>query len=124
MRIPIAYALSYPERLPLALPSLNLAQCARLEFLEPDHLSFPALNLAFHALRAGGVQPAVLNAANEVAVEAFLAGRITFPAIAETVARTMEHVQSGSEDSLDDILAADLGARREAERIVGLGLRT
>ncbi len=123
MRIPIAYALSYPERLPLALPSLNLARCARLEFLEPDHLSFPALQLAFQALRAGGVQPAVLNAANEVAVEAFLAGRITFPAIAETVARTMEHVQSGSEDNLDDILAADLGARREAERIIGHNLR-
>lgn len=124
MRIPIAYALSYPERLPLALPPLNLAQCGRLDFLEPDSVCFPALKLAFHALRAGGVLPAVLNAANEVAVEAFLAGRITFPAIAETVARTMERVQDGSEDNLDDILEADERARREACAIIGIDHRS
>ena len=120
MRIPIAYALSYPERIALGLKSLQLAQCGNLEFLEPDHSCFPALNLAFSALHSGGVLPAVLNAANEVAVEAFLQGRLTFTAIVETVARTLEIVQTGSEDRLEDILAADAQARREAERIIGI----
>ncbi len=124
MRIPIAFALSYPERLPLAFDSLQLTECARLEFLKPDHHSFPALQLAFTALRSGGVLPAVLNAANEVAVEAFLDGRLGFTAIAETVAKTLELVQDGSEDNLEDILAADAEARREAGRIIGLSSRT
>jgi 1-deoxy-D-xylulose-5-phosphate reductoisomerase len=124
MRIPIAYALSYPERLPLALQPLNLAQCGRLDFLEPDYICFPALKLAFDALRAGGVLPAVLNAANEVAVEAFLAGRITFPAITETVAQTMGRVQDGDEDNLGDILEADERARREARAIIGIDPRS
>ncbi len=72
MRIPISYALSYPSRLPLQLQPLNLAECGTLEFLEPDYLSFPALKLAFSALEGGGVLPAVLNSANEIAVDAFL----------------------------------------------------
>ncbi|MDD3813361.1 MAG: 1-deoxy-D-xylulose-5-phosphate reductoisomerase [Desulfocapsaceae bacterium] len=116
MRIPIAYALSYPKRLPLALKPLQLSQCGNLQFYEPDYDRFPALSLAFHALRQGGVMPAVLNAANEVAVEAFLGGRLTFPGIVETVSLVLEKVQSGSEDSLEDILAADTSARFEAER--------
>lgn len=124
MRIPIAYALSYPARLPLALQSLQLTQCGRLDFLEPDHSCFPALKLAFAALRAGGVLPAVLNAANEIAVEAFLDGRLSFPAIVETVSRTLEAVQDGSENSLEDILAADAQARREAGRIIGILARS
>ena len=118
MRVPIAYALSYPERLPLDIGSLKLSECARLDFFEPDYNCFPALKLAFSALRAGGVLPAVLNAANEVAVAAFLDGRLRFPAIIETVADTLESVQEGSEDSLEDILAADKLARRQAERII------
>jgi len=118
MRIPIAYALSYPHRLPLSLKPLQLSQCANLQFLEPDYDRFPALALAFEALRQGGVVPAVLNAANEVAVEAFLAGRLSFPGIVETVAQVVETVQDGSEDSLEDILAADAMARSEAERII------
>jgi 1-deoxy-D-xylulose-5-phosphate reductoisomerase len=118
MRIPIAYALSYPHRLPLALKPLQLSQCANLQFLEPDYVRFPALALAFEALRQGGVVPAVLNAANEVAVEAFLAGRLSFPGIVETVTQVVETVVDGSEDSLDDILAADAMARSEAERII------
>jgi 1-deoxy-D-xylulose-5-phosphate reductoisomerase len=118
MRIPIAYALSYPARLPLDLKPLQLSQCANLEFLEPDYESFPALKLAFAALESGGVMPAVLNGANEVAVEAFLQERITFPQIAETVARTMDIVHTGREDSLEDILQADQDARREAEKII------
>lgn len=118
MRIPIAYALSYPKRLPLQLKPLQLSQCSNLEFHEPDYDSFPALGLAFAAIRTGGVAPAVLNAANEVAVAAFLAQRLAFVDIAEIVAETLEQVHQGSENSLDDILAADAAARRVAtERI-------
>ncbi len=123
MRIPIAYALSYPERLPLQLQSLQLSQCASLEFIEPDYQCFPALQLAFTALRRGGVAPAVLNAANEVAVAAFLASRISFPQIAETVARTMDIIEQGSEESLEDILQADARARETAGSLVGTALQ-
>jgi 1-deoxy-D-xylulose-5-phosphate reductoisomerase len=118
MRIPIAYALSYPERLPLDLPPLNLADYAKLQFFPPDATSFPALLLAFSALARGGVSPAVLNAANEVAVDAFLAGRIGFLQITETVAQTMDMVSEGSDDSLTDILRADENARQVARQII------
>ncbi len=118
MKIPISYALSYPDRLELDLRPLQLSMCANLEFLEPDYVSFPALRLAFEAIEAGGVAPAVMNAANEVAVDAFLNARILFPDIAETVARTMDIVQKGSGDSLEDILQADTSARREALRLI------
>jgi 1-deoxy-D-xylulose-5-phosphate reductoisomerase len=118
MRIPIAYALSYPSRLPLALKPLQLSQCGNLQFYEPDYDRFPALALAFAALRQGGVMPAVLNAANEVAVEAFLDGRLSFLSIIETVTRVLELVRDGSEDSLEDILAADSMARFEAQRLI------
>ncbi len=118
MRIPISYALSYPARRPLQLQPLNLSECGKLEFFKPDYLSFPALKLAFSALDCGGVLPAVLNSANEVAVEAFLQSKITFPQIAETVARTMDIVHEGREDKLEDILGADKTARREAYRII------
>lgn len=118
MRIPIAYALSYPERLPLSLPGLNLAACGDLQFFPPDHQAFPALGLAFSALVKGGTVPAVLNASNEVAVEAFLAGRVAFPQITETVARTMDIVGKQGEISLDDILAADAEARVVAEEML------
>lgn len=118
MRIPIAYALSYPKRLPLALKPLQLSQCGNLQFHEPDYARFPALSLAYQALRQGGVMPAVLNGANEVTVEAFLGGRLSFPGIIETVSKVLEKVQNGSEDSLDDIMAADSSARYEAERLI------
>jgi 1-deoxy-D-xylulose-5-phosphate reductoisomerase len=118
MRIPISYALSYPARRPLQLQPLNLSECGTLEFFKPDYLSFPALKLAYSALESGGVLPAVLNSANEVAVEAFLSSRISFTQIAETVARTMDIVHKGSEDSLEDILGADKAARREAHRLI------
>ncbi|SDP27429.1 1-deoxy-D-xylulose-5-phosphate reductoisomerase [Desulforhopalus singaporensis] len=118
MRIPIAYALSYPERMDLGLNPLRLSQCGRLEFIEPDYQCFPALKLAFDALEQGGVLPAVLNGANEVAVDAFLASRISFLQIAETVARTMDIVNEGREDCLEDILLADSRARREAEAVI------
>lgn len=118
MRIPIAYALSYPERLPLQLQAMNLAHCASLQFLEPDNDSFPALQLAFTAIRKGGVCPAVLNAANEVAVEAFLSEQISFLQITETVARTMDIVSDGSDTNLADILQADSEARNVARRLI------
>jgi 1-deoxy-D-xylulose-5-phosphate reductoisomerase len=118
MRIPIAYALSYPCRLPLALKPLQLSQCGNLQFYEPDYDRFPALALAFAALRQGGVMPAVLNAVNEVAVEAFLDGRLSFLSIIEIVARVLALVQDGSEDSVEDILAADSMARFEAQRLI------
>lgn len=118
MRIPIAYALSYPVRVELGLEPLKLSQAGTLEFMEPDYECFTALRLAFEALQSGGVLPAVLNSANEVAVEAFLNSRISFLQIAETVARTMDIVHDGSDESLEDILQADNRARLEAEKII------
>ena len=118
MRIPIAYALSYPRRLAMELPGLNLAQCSNLEFHNPDYERFPALSLAFTAINKGGVLPAVLNAANEIAVDAFLNEKIPFLDIASTVATVMEQVQEGSEDKLDDILTADRRARDVAANVI------
>ncbi len=118
MRIPIAYALSYPRRLPLRLNRLNLSQCGNLEFQQPDYHRFPALQLAFAALSGGGVLPAVLNAANEEAVAAFLDGKISFPKIAQVVAETMENVGPGDENTLADILSADEEARLLARSLL------
>ncbi len=118
MRIPIAYALSYPKRMPLKLKKLELSQCANLEFLEPNYSSFPALQLAFDALQKGGVLPAVLNAANEVAVEAFLDGRISFLQIAELVSKTMEGVSIGDDNKIEDILGADREARALTTKLI------
>ena len=117
MRVPIAYALSYPERLPLDLPPLDLLAVQTLTFLEPDRARFPCLGLAFAALKAGGTMPAVLNAANEVAVEAFLTGRIPFLAIGEVVEEAMERHRSSPAVEVEVILSADRWAREEARRI-------
>lgn len=117
MRLPITYALSYPERLELGVRSLALTECGPLEFHKPDLETFPALQLAYDALAADGVVPAVLNAANEVAVTAFLDHRLEFLQITETVARTMDIVEQ-EDDSLEAVLTADRWARQEAERIV------
>jgi len=119
MRIPIAYALSYPQRLPLKLNRLDLSQCSDLEFDTPDYQRFPALGLAYDALRHGGVLPAVLNGANEMAVDAFLEQKISFPQIAEMVAATLDEVTNGDENNLDDILAADKEARKYISRLIG-----
>jgi len=116
MRIPIAYALSYPGRLALPLPRLDLTQCGDLTFTPPDHARFPALRMAYDALEAGGVKPAVLNAANEVAVEAFLTGRIGFLQITEVVSKALCNTAQGDELDLQAILAADQEARAVAER--------
>jgi 1-deoxy-D-xylulose 5-phosphate reductoisomerase len=119
MRIPIAYALSCPERLDLGLSHLNLAQCGNLTFEQPDHQRFPALRMAYEALAMGGVKPAVFNAANEVAVEAFLAGRIGFTRITTIVATALEATGQGDELDLQAILAADHEARIVAEQAIG-----
>ncbi len=118
MKIPIAYALSYPERLNLDLNRLSLSQCSNLEFYDPDYECFPSLRLAFDAIKAGGVMPAVLNAANEVAVASFLSDCIPFHAIPRLVEEAMMRVNGGSENSLDDILSADREAREIAENYV------
>jgi 1-deoxy-D-xylulose-5-phosphate reductoisomerase len=111
MRIPIAYALSYPERLNLGLSRLSLSACGCLNFEKPDYDRFPALGLAFAALKEGGVKPAVLNAANEVAVAAFLDNTIAFADIAKVVAAVLAQFSAGNDLDLAEILAADRRAR-------------
>jgi 1-deoxy-D-xylulose-5-phosphate reductoisomerase len=107
MEMPIQYALSYPNRLPMSGRRLSLPEIGRLEFFEPDLDRFPCLRLCIEAGRQGGIAPAIINAANEVAVKAFLAGRIPFTAIAETVTRAFEKHQPRSADSLETIEEAD-----------------
>jgi 1-deoxy-D-xylulose-5-phosphate reductoisomerase len=115
MRVPIAVALAHPERLPLDLPRLDLAALARLEFEDPDRKRFPCLDLAYQALRGAEAAPAVLNAANEMAVAAFLAGRIPFPAIAAINGAVLEAFEGrGGPQTLaglGDVLEADRWAR-------------
>ncbi len=118
MKIPIAYALSYPERMPLKLQRLDLWRCEHLVFREPDYQRFPALRLAFEALDRGGVSAAVLNAANEVAVAAFLEEKISFLRISAIVEQTMAQVTGGSDNEMADLLAADHAARKCAARLV------
>jgi 1-deoxy-D-xylulose-5-phosphate reductoisomerase len=115
MSIPISYILAYPDRLPLDhLPSLDLPRAATLQFAEPDLSKFVCLALAYRALRAGGTAPAVLNAANEVVVEAFLAGAMAFLDIPRILTQVLDaHVPSAAKD-LETLLAADRWARAEA----------
>jgi 1-deoxy-D-xylulose-5-phosphate reductoisomerase len=115
MCFPIQYAVTWPDRVPNNLKPLRLSELGRLEFEEPRYDVFPSLNLARTAGEQGGTLPAVLNAANEVAVEAFLQGRIPFPAIWRVVAEAMEQVPQLADPSLDDILEADARARRHAQ---------
>jgi 1-deoxy-D-xylulose-5-phosphate reductoisomerase len=118
MKIPIAYALSYPERLQLGLSRLSLSQCGNLSFEKPDLTRFPALQMAFDALKKGGVKPAVLNAANEVAVQAFLDGRIGFSDITAIVGAALTKVETGDDLILADILSADKDARLIARQAI------
>jgi 1-deoxy-D-xylulose-5-phosphate reductoisomerase len=117
MRIPIAHTLAWPERMATPSPRLDLAAVARLDFDEPDVARFPALRLARDALRAGGGTPAILNAANEVAVDAFLQRRIGFLDIADTVEEVLIAMGTPPADTLDDVIALDEAARRAAERL-------
>ncbi|RPF49692.1 1-deoxy-D-xylulose 5-phosphate reductoisomerase [Thermodesulfitimonas autotrophica] len=118
MRLPILYALSYPERLANSLPRLDLAAVGRLSFEEPDTERFPALRLAYAAGKTGGTMPAVLNAANEVAVAAFLAGELPFTGIPEVVERVMARHKVEEKPELPAILSADQWARAAAAEVV------
>jgi 1-deoxy-D-xylulose-5-phosphate reductoisomerase len=118
MRVPISYALAYPERLPLTLPPLDLFQVGQLNFEPPDLERFPCLSLAFQALEAGGDMPAVLNAANEVAVAAFLQGTISFPDIARIISQVMARHTVQSLSSLEQVLVVDREARQKASTII------
>jgi len=112
MRVPIAYALAWPSRLCTTVRRLDLAALGRLDFAPPDPVRFPALRLAREALRAGGGAPTVLNAANEVAVEAFLRGRIAFPDIARLVEAALEAgLARSTPRSIEEVLALDAEAR-------------
>jgi 1-deoxy-D-xylulose-5-phosphate reductoisomerase len=117
MRIPIAHTLAWPHRMVTPSPRLDLASLARLDFMAPDTERFPALPLARAALRAGGGAPAVLNAANEIAVEAFMQRRIGFLDIVGTVADVMDAMGNQAADTLDDVIALDAAARHTAQRL-------
>lgn len=119
MCFPIQYAVTWPERVPNTLRPLDFAQLRRLDFEPPRYNDFPALNLARAAGDSGGTLPAVLNAANEVAVSAFLENRLPFPGIWQLVEKTMSRHRSVAEPSLDAILAADQWARAEATALIG-----
>jgi 1-deoxy-D-xylulose-5-phosphate reductoisomerase len=117
MKIPIQYALTYPERALSSYVRIDFPKLKEMTFFEPDLDRFQCLQLAFDALHTGGTMPAALNAANEVAVERFLNGTISFPQMPETIRRTMEHHSSKSHPTLDDIIEADSSARSFAKSI-------
>ena len=118
MLLPIQYALTHPRRQPSPLGRLDLAEVGQLSFAAPDRENFPCLELCYQAAREGGTGPAVLNAANEVGVEAFLAGRIDFLEIGEINEFVLEKGGGGEADSLEAVLAADaLGRRLARERV-------
>ena len=117
MRHPIQYALTWPERWDSPLDPLDLAAIGRLEFSRPDHATFPCLGLAYRALKAGGSAPAVLNAANEVAVACFLERKIPFTAIPEVIRDTLDREPRRTPGSIEDLLAIDGDARRTAGEI-------
>jgi 1-deoxy-D-xylulose-5-phosphate reductoisomerase len=117
MRFPIQYALTWPERLAGSLPQLEFAKLGKLDFEEPRCDVFPALDLARQAAERGGTIPAALNAANEVAVAEFLAGRVAFPRIWEIVARVLDETPDGAGSDLEGLLAADQSARALAGRL-------
>ncbi len=114
MRTPIAYALGWPERIDSGVQSLDLAQVGSLQFEPPDTVRFPCLSLAREAARVGGLAPAVLNAANEVAVAAFLEGRLNFCGISQVIETVVGAGPSGTATDLDSVLAADAVARERA----------
>jgi 1-deoxy-D-xylulose-5-phosphate reductoisomerase len=119
MRTPIAHALAYPERIDPGVQSLDLCAIGSLQFEQPDLDRFPCLRLAYRALDAGGNAPIVLNAANEVAVASFLAGRLAFARIAGLVEEVLARVTPSRVRTLDDVLAFDAQARTAAERELG-----
>ena len=121
MKAPIAYALTYPKRVPTGVKPLDLTILSGLSFFNPDHDRFPALRLAYRALECGESMPAVMNAANEVAVEAFLAGRIRFTEIPVVIERTMDAHDPCSFVTIEDVLIADRWGRGKARELLGVG---
>jgi 1-deoxy-D-xylulose-5-phosphate reductoisomerase len=118
MRTPIAQALAWPERVVSGVQSLDLGQIGRLDFEPPDHVRFPSLGLARATSRAGGTAPALLNAANEVAVQAFLDGRLNFTGIATVIDKVLQRLASCPVKVLGDVLDADAAARRLASALI------
>ena len=117
MRLPIQYACSYPDRWDAPLPPLDLTRAGQLEFLPPDRENFPCLGLAYRALRMGGTMPAVLNAANELAVAAFLEGRLGFTGIPRVIARTMDAHRVEPVTGLQVVRQVDAWARNHADAV-------
>lgn len=118
MRTPIACALAWPQRIEAGVKRLNLSEIHQLEFYQPDIERFPALGLAFDVLESGGNAPVIFNAANEIAVDAFLGERIGFLQIPSVVSATLDKCEAGMIDSLDEVLEFDRLARNTATRIV------
>ena len=116
MRTPIAYGLGFPDRLESGVSSLDLLKIGHLDFSEPDMQRFPCLRLAYEALEAGGTAPAILNAANEIAVEAFLADQIGFMDIPLIIESVLSASQSESVVSIEQIVAVDADARHTARQ--------
>ena len=114
MRIPIQYALTYPERRNNDFPKIDLTEIGSLNFYKPDFEKFPSLLLAYEAGRIGGTMPAVLNAANEIAVELFLNREISFTRIPEVVEKVMENHKAEFHPNLEEIIKIDLWARKKA----------
>jgi 1-deoxy-D-xylulose-5-phosphate reductoisomerase len=120
MRGPIQYALGYPRRFAGPVPSLNVGAEGILEFAEVDRQRFPGLDLAYAALTAGGTAPAVLNGANEVAVQAFLDGRISYLGIPHLVKEVLEGHQPQKVDSIEDVMQSDRWSRQAAEEMLSM----
>jgi 1-deoxy-D-xylulose-5-phosphate reductoisomerase len=118
MRTPIAHALAWPERVVSGVQSLDLSLVGRLEFEPPDHVRFPSLGLARAAARAGGTAPALLNAANEVAVQAFLDQRLNFTGICTVIDKVLQRLDARPVKALGDVLDADATARRLANALI------
>lgn len=118
MRTPIAHALAYPDRIDSGVDPIDLARIAQLNFREPDYQRFPCLKLAFDALDAGGSAPAVLNAANEIAVEAFLDRRIGFRKIPQVIEQVLNRLPNAPVDDLDSLLLQDQRARSAAQALL------
>jgi 1-deoxy-D-xylulose-5-phosphate reductoisomerase len=114
MRTPIAFGLAWPNRIHAGVAPLNLTQLSGLHFTEPELKRFPCLALAFAAAKQGGTSPTILNAANEVAVAAFLSGKLPYLRIAQVVEATLNHLETKQAQSIEDVLESDRKAREAA----------
>ncbi len=123
MKTPIAYALSWPERIALKQVPLDLCQLGGLTFSEPDENRFPCLRIAYEAFAAGGSVPAVMNAANEIAVEAFLNRKISFLGIPRLIEEVVSLHQSFDVTTIDQVLHADLWSRKQAQELIAGGIK-